>query len=381
MQDRELVAAIVAGDPEGIAEAHDRYAAPLYTYCRSMLPDSLSPAEAVADTFIIATVKLAGLRDPDQLSSWLHAVARNECLRQLGPGGAAGAAGGGAGPAPPGVPPEIAPPGDLRERVLQDCTDNTPTGRAHRASVTHRAGPFGRTGFPQPVVPSGPRWRHEVRRHPRVAAGVAAVAAAVVAAGITALLISGGPHPVHASTVALGAGGFAASSAPPDLPGGRSSPSGKPRPASGRASTPASTADDPTAGKSTSPGALRSSAPTRSPSPSPSPCPSPSPSPSPSSSPPPTPGTLRVSPRVLDLNAAAGKPASGTFLVTAVGGPVHFVIGTANAKVTVSPSGGSLRSGSWATITVTVQSKVAFNARITVDPGNLIVTVRFTLKA
>jgi hypothetical protein len=40
-----------------------------------------------------------------------------------------------------------------------------------------------------------------------------------------------------------------------------------------------------------------------------------------------------------------------------------------------------LRSGSWATITVTAQSKVAFSARITVDPGNLIVTVRFTIKA
>ena len=84
---------------------------------------------------------------------------------------------------------------------------------------------------------------------------------------------------------------------------------------------------------------------------------------------------------MLNLSAAAGKPVSGSFLVTAEGGPVHFVIDSANAKVTVSPSGGSLRSGSWATITVTVQSKVAFNARITVDPGTVIVTVRFTIKA
>ena len=91
MQDRELVAAIVAGDPDGLAEAYDRYAAPLYTYCRFMLPDPHPPggaADAVADTFIIATAKLQGLRDPDQLGSWLHAVARNECLRRLGPAGA-----------------------------------------------------------------------------------------------------------------------------------------------------------------------------------------------------------------------------------------------------------------------------------------------------
>ena len=71
MQDRELVAAIVAGDPDALAEAYDRYAAPLYTYCRFMLPDPHPPgeaADAVADTFIIATAKLQGLRDPDQLA-------------------------------------------------------------------------------------------------------------------------------------------------------------------------------------------------------------------------------------------------------------------------------------------------------------------------
>ena len=88
MQDRELVAAIVAGDPHGLAEAYDRYAAPLYTYCRLMLPDpqpSGAAADAVADTFIIATAKLQGLGDPGQLHPWLHAVARNECLRRLGP--------------------------------------------------------------------------------------------------------------------------------------------------------------------------------------------------------------------------------------------------------------------------------------------------------
>jgi hypothetical protein len=32
MQDREVVAAIVAGDRDGIAEAYDRYAMPLYSY-------------------------------------------------------------------------------------------------------------------------------------------------------------------------------------------------------------------------------------------------------------------------------------------------------------------------------------------------------------
>lgn len=68
--------------------------------------------------------------------------------------------------------------------------------------------------------------------------------------------------------------------------------------------------------------------------------------------------------------------------MTAAGGPVHFVIDSANAKVTVSPASGTLRTpGSFVTVTVTVTSKVSFSARITVDPGNLAVTVRFTVKA
>jgi len=78
-----VVAAIVAGDPAGIAEAYDRYAMALYAYCRSILPRPADAADAVQDTFLAATLKLGGLRDPGKLRSWLYAVARNECLRRL----------------------------------------------------------------------------------------------------------------------------------------------------------------------------------------------------------------------------------------------------------------------------------------------------------
>ena len=89
-----------------------------------------------------------------------------------------------------------------------------------------------------------------------------------------------------------------------------------------------------------------------------------------------------MAPNKLVLSAVEGKPASGTFILTAVGGPVHFVIHSPNVKVTVSPSSGSLGSaGSWITVTVTVRSLVAFNAHIVVDPGNVIVTVVFSVKA
>jgi len=83
MQDRDLVAAIVAGDPAGLAAAYDRYASALYTYCRSMLRDPEDAADALQDTFVVAAQKLDGLRDPDRLRPWLYAVARNECLRRL----------------------------------------------------------------------------------------------------------------------------------------------------------------------------------------------------------------------------------------------------------------------------------------------------------
>jgi RNA polymerase sigma factor (sigma-70 family) len=83
MRDREVVAAIVAGDPAGLAEAYDRYATPLYSFCRSMLREPADAADAVQDTFVIAAPRMAGLRDPERLRSWLYAVARNECHRRL----------------------------------------------------------------------------------------------------------------------------------------------------------------------------------------------------------------------------------------------------------------------------------------------------------
>jgi RNA polymerase sigma factor (sigma-70 family) len=88
MEDPEVVAAIVAGDPAGLAEAYDRYAMPLYSYCRSMLREPADAADAVQDTFLVATAKLRDLRDPARLRSWLYAVARNECLRRLRAGSA-----------------------------------------------------------------------------------------------------------------------------------------------------------------------------------------------------------------------------------------------------------------------------------------------------
>src|SRR6201984_2458802 len=91
MHDREVVAAIVAGDPAGLAEAYDRYATPLYSFCRTVLREPADAADAVQDTFVIAAPRMAGLRDPGKLRSWLYAVARNECYRRLRAGEATSA--------------------------------------------------------------------------------------------------------------------------------------------------------------------------------------------------------------------------------------------------------------------------------------------------
>ncbi len=83
MHDRDIVTAIVAGDPAGLAAAYDRYAPALHAYCRSLLAEPADAADAVQDTFVVAGSKLGGLREPDRLRPWLYAVARNECHRRL----------------------------------------------------------------------------------------------------------------------------------------------------------------------------------------------------------------------------------------------------------------------------------------------------------
>lgn len=83
VDDRALVSALVAGDPRGLEGAYRRYADRLYTYCRGLLPDPDSAADAVHDTFVIASERAGQLRDPERLRSWLYAIARNECFRLL----------------------------------------------------------------------------------------------------------------------------------------------------------------------------------------------------------------------------------------------------------------------------------------------------------
>ena len=373
-----MVAAVVTGDAHGFAAVYDQYATSLYACCHAVLPEP-EAAGAVLDTFLIATVKLDGLRDPDRLGPWLHAVARNECLRRLGPGQEIPAAIPAAIRAAAdhgGEPPEVPLPPDLRSQVLTACADNSPAGRAHRMSVAHRAGAFGPAGFPKAMGSSGPWWRR-VRRHPGAVAAAAAVAAAVaalaVAAGITVALTAGGSHHPQASGLGLGGGApTPASSTSPSAISPSPSPA-RTTPASTQPTSPAALVGATSARPSAGPGMA---APTASP-----PGTSPSPSPSPSSSP--AQGYLLVAPGKLMLTSKSGTPVSGSFVLTAANGPVsNYTVRVAAmpGRVTVAPAGGSLLAGGHVEVTVTVTSKAGLTTHIVVQPGNLTVMVVYKVK-
>jgi RNA polymerase sigma factor (sigma-70 family) len=87
--DREIVAAITAGDPAAIAMAYDRYAEALYGYSHWILHDSAAATGALKDAFVIAVAAmLSNLSEPSKLRPWLFALARNECRRRIRPASA-----------------------------------------------------------------------------------------------------------------------------------------------------------------------------------------------------------------------------------------------------------------------------------------------------
>jgi RNA polymerase sigma factor (sigma-70 family) len=87
--DAEIVGAVTAEDPAGMAMAYDKYAASLYGYCHWMLHDSADAAEALKNTFVIAAATISDLAEPAKLRPWLFALARSECRRRIRPASAA----------------------------------------------------------------------------------------------------------------------------------------------------------------------------------------------------------------------------------------------------------------------------------------------------
>ena len=82
-EDAYLVRAAVGGDRQAFAVIYDRYSNRLHDFCVGMLRDRDTAADCVQDTFVTAATKLAQLREPERLRSWLYAIARSECLARL----------------------------------------------------------------------------------------------------------------------------------------------------------------------------------------------------------------------------------------------------------------------------------------------------------
>jgi RNA polymerase sigma factor (sigma-70 family) len=506
MQDRDIVAAIVAGQPGGLAAAYDRYAQPLHAYCCTMLGEPSDAADAVQDTFVIAAAKLGGLRDPSRLRPWLYAVARNECHRRLrGRATAAplddademadsapdiGAAAekaelrqlvrsalGGLNPgereiielnlrheldgaelaAVLGVPRnqahalasrartqfetalgallvartgqdacpylatildgwngeltpllrkrinrhiencaicderkrhELSPaallsllpvallPIGLRRELFRLVADRSPVGAEHRDLVVRRAGPWRPDGFPAPAGGLPPLRRTFSRT--ALLTGAAAAAVLLLAGGVVfaaGLMHHGGPAPAALAATPSGGGGSS----------GRPLGTGSGRPGSARKhgkSAGHATATPAPAGGGTQPAATTPAA-GRSATPAPSASRSRTSSPSASPTPPPSPGTLTASATTVRLTqAAAGGPYTGSFRLTATGGPVKFSItdSVTSAELSIAPASGSLTAGQTVAVTLSAPATggpPTFETPITVDPGSITIEVEY----
>jgi RNA polymerase sigma factor (sigma-70 family) len=502
VQDGEIVAAIVAGEPSGLAAAYDNYAPALYAYCRMLLGEPADAAEAVQDTFVVATAKLGGLSEPDQLRPWLYAVARNECFRRLRARGLSAPpdaaveltsdeAGLTLGPdqqelgylvvealsgLSPGdrevielslrhvldsvdladalgvslkhalalaarartefeqslgallvaqtgrsectelddmlaswdgvgwdgeltpllrqslnqhirrceicgerkrnelspamllsLLPMVALPEGLREQVLGPAGDDSPAGAGHREQVARRAEPFGKAGFPKPIV--APR-RVYGRQGLAVAAGAAVAAAVLLGVGTVAVLDAlhhKGPAAASAATLGPHAVNRAPLNSVPDPV--------LPSPASHKGSGKHIRLTITVSGSPSPPGTSPTGSQPGGPTPGHSRSPSPTPSPPPSS-----PGTLVASTGTVTLTLNTDGSLSGSFTLTAEGGDVSSwsIQNPAPAgTLSVSPSSGSLTSGQSVTISLSAPSAagLASETDLTVSPGGLTVAV------
>ncbi|MFN0027966.1 MAG: sigma-70 family RNA polymerase sigma factor [Acidimicrobiales bacterium] len=80
--DRQLVAAHLAGDGSALAGIYDRYADRLHDTAVAMLRDREEAADATQEVFVVAAARLGQLRDPERLRAWLFAILRNEVYRR-----------------------------------------------------------------------------------------------------------------------------------------------------------------------------------------------------------------------------------------------------------------------------------------------------------
>jgi RNA polymerase sigma factor (sigma-70 family) len=298
------------------------------------------------------------------------------------------------------LPLPLLPPG-LRERIIRLVADTSPSATSYKHTVVQRAGTFGPSGFPPPAAAFAgafagsfaARAVYASRRNVMIVApaAVALIAAVVVIIALAATGSPGGGGPVVAAAgtpaPVVTASPSPASSSPAAALSTSAPPSAKTHPAKSVAavivttSGPASPASTPA--PATSSPASHPASHTASHSAAPKPHPSAS---TPHTSPPPTsaspsavPGTVQVSVSSVVLQQGPqGGPATGSFTLTAVGGPVFdYSIVINSGALTATPSSGTLGEGDSVTIVLTLTADQQFVTTILIDPGQIPVTVSF----
>jgi RNA polymerase sigma factor (sigma-70 family) len=257
-----------------------------------------------------------------------------------------------------GMLPVALLPAGLRDQLFNLVGDFSPGPSAYRAGVIHRAGPFGRAGFPKPLDP--PPALHVLPAH-AVSVGTGAAAAAVIAAGALYAAHGSKPHTPHPPGPAAAGPSVSPGVTPSGSPG-----SPAPR-ASAGASAPARPGTIPIlAGAATATPAISLPLPLPSAS-----LPVPLPT-SPASGP--AVGTLTASTAVLTLRLGV----TGSFTLTALGGPVSGIhVQNPNPlDLTISLGTGSLAAGQTTTVTVTMVNLLGSSSTVVVNPGGLTITIK-----
>ena len=83
MSDADLGSLARRGDVEALAALLERCRPSLYAAAVSLLGSRADALDAVQDTFVVALLRLADLRDAKAARAWLHAVLRNVCLMHI----------------------------------------------------------------------------------------------------------------------------------------------------------------------------------------------------------------------------------------------------------------------------------------------------------
>jgi RNA polymerase sigma-70 factor (ECF subfamily) len=74
--DGALVTRAASGDALAFRRLYDRHAPRLFRFLCDLLRDAPAAEEALQETFVRAHARLATLRDPEKLRSWLYGIAR-----------------------------------------------------------------------------------------------------------------------------------------------------------------------------------------------------------------------------------------------------------------------------------------------------------------